>query len=133
MRLATSKCRGCSTESEHTHHLRFLGRLAYVYRYKAWSFLVPDFRSQPPVGGDWFWEYKKAWGERFHGAQFTSGWVRDEKAYWIWVTDTPGFDRIWFDEHGFQFPAVWITSASKAFYTAGFDNISAIVRIGEKI
>ena len=126
-RLLSRKCTGCPDKAYHTHHLTALGKWHYVYRYRLFSAICPDFRSQP-VPGEWFTDYKRAW-EANYTTPCRSAWVRDERGYWVWVTDTPGYDRSWFDNHGWQFPAKWIPAGAKDFYTVGVDEISTIVSI----
>lgn len=135
MHLLTKKCptpNNCKLAGEHTHHLTPLGKWHYVYRFG----LFTDPRPQPPVGQPWYGDYKKDWEENFpnvlsqngsNGCQ--SAWVRDEKGYWVWITDTPLWDRDWFDKRGWQFPAKWITVGSQQFYTVGSDDISTIVSL----
>lgn len=133
MRLLTQKCDGsCGESGFHTHHLTKLGKWHYVYRYRVYTLLVPDFRPQP-IPGAWFADYAKAWQDQYEGFPVHSTWVRDENGYWVWVTDTPGFDRVWFDKMGWQFPARWIPVSAQAFYTVGHDGISDVVSIEPQV
>ena len=104
-----------------------------LYRFKVLKALLPDNRPQPPiddlVGAPWIDEYNTAWKKEFPGYEPISNYVRDERGFWVWVTNTPQFDRNWFDEHGWQFPAAWITGPSQEFYKVGKDNISTIVAL----
>lgn len=132
-RLLIRQCHPpCAMAGYHTHHLSLLGKAHYVWRYRVFSTFVPDFRPQPVAGEKWYPEYANAWEEQYPDVPCRSCWVRTEEAgetVWVWVTDTPGFDRAWFDTQGWQFPAKWITAESLQFYTIGHDSLSAIVNI----
>lgn len=133
LRLMIKKCDGfCGTEGYHTHDLRILGKWNYIWKYKFLDRVTGDPRPTPPVGDNgsaWFAEYEKAWLAEYPGHTISSCWVRDEKGFWVWVTDTPLFDRKWFDDKGWRFPIAWITSPSKKFYQIGKDQISSIVSL----
>lgn len=136
-KLMVKRCDGlCGQPGYHTHDLRLLGKWHFIYRYKALKTLLPDPRPQPPiddlVGAPWIDEYNKAWKEQFPGYTPISEYVRDERGFWVWVTNTPQFDRNWFDGKGWQYPAAWITGPSKEFYTVGKDLISTIVALPNK-
>lgn len=133
-KLMVKKCDGlCGNEGFHTHDLRLLGKWHFIWRFKVLKALFPDNRPQPPIdaiqGAPWIDEYNKAWLEQFPGYSPISQYVRDERGFWVWVTNTPQFDRNWFDGKGWQFPAAWITGPSQDFYTVGKDNISTIVAL----
>lgn len=136
-KLYVKKCDGlCGNHSYHTHDLRFLGNWHFIYRYKVFDRLLPDSRPQPPVdeksGAPWIDEYEKSWRAAYPGYEPQSCFVRDEKGYWVWVTNTPQFDRGWFDKKGWQFPAAWITGPSQEFYKVGADYLSTIVSLPNK-
>lgn len=68
-----------------------------------------DFDLQP---GPWFKYYLSDWMED-HGVTETenakSGIVTGaETGDYIWVTDTPEWDREWFNDKGFRFPRKWV-------------------------
>jgi hypothetical protein len=128
-RVLVRPCGGCDESAYHTHHLTAFGRWHYAGRYKLYDVLFGDRRPQPEPGGDWYGEYAKDWYAQFESTSNRSCWVRDERGYWVWCTDTPIFDRDWFDEQGWQFPAKWITYGSLDFYTAGHDGISTVVSL----
>lgn len=137
-KLMVKRCDGlCGNQAFHTHDLRWLGKWHFIYRYTVLRILFPDPRPQPPIsvnigGAPWIDEYNKAWREQFPGYTPISQYVRDEKGYWVWVTNSPQFDREWFDKQGWQFPAAWITGPSQEFYTVGKDHISTIVSLPNK-
>ena len=133
-KLMVKKCDGfCGNEGYHTHDLRLLGKWHFIYRYKVVKALFPDTRPQPPindtVGAPWIDAYNHDWKQQFPGYEPISNYVRDERGFWVWVTNTPQFDRNWFDEKGWQFPAAWITGPSQEFYKVGKDAISTIVAL----
>ena len=128
---------GCETQGYHTHDLRVMGKWHFIWRYKFYNAVLGDPRPQPPVGQEgstWFAQYAADWRQAFSefGTDTTSCWVRDKAGYWVWVTDSPQFDRNWFDDHGWRFPAAWITSEAKRFYTVGRDELSTIVSLPVK-
>jgi hypothetical protein len=136
LHLLTRPCPGksCPDPSVHTHHLTWYGWWHFIYRYKVIDALFGDKRPYPPipgeVGGVDFWTgYNKAWHKAFPTGALRSTWVRDEDGYWVWVTDTPQWDRDYFDLHGYRFPTAWITGPSKEFYTIGTDHISTVVSL----
>ena len=131
------QCDGlCGDDVYHTHHLTLLGKFHFSWRYKIVQWIVPDTRPQPPIseifGAPWIDEYKIQWREVYKGYEPQSCYVRDEKGFWVWVTNTPMFDREWFDSNGWQFPAVWITSPSQEFYRVGRDALSTIVSLPDQ-
>lgn len=134
MKVMVKKCDGfCGQKEYHTHDLTFIGKFYYIYRHKIVQYLVPDNRPQPPVdervGAPWISEYNAAWVKEYPGYTPASEYVRDQRGFWVWVTNTPQFDRNWFDEKGWQFPAAWITVNSKAFYKVGEDALSTVVAL----
>ena len=131
------RCDGfCNTPGYHTHDLRLWGKWHFIYRYAVLNRLLTDPRPQPPVdskvGAPWIDDYEKAWRAAYPGYEPQSCFVRDDKGFWVWVTNTPQFDRDWFDNHGWQFPASWITGPSQEFYRVGKDYLSTIVSLPNK-
>lgn len=137
MPLYIKPCSGfCNTPGYHTHDLRIPGKWKFIWKYKALDAVIGDPRPQPPIDHDsgavWFDDYEKAWKEAYPGYDNGSCWVRDMNSHWVWVTNTPQFDRNWFDGKGWQFPAAWITGPSMEFYKVGADDISTIVSLPPK-
>jgi hypothetical protein len=133
-RMMVKRCDGfCGQSGYHTHDLRLLGKWHFIWRYTVLNAVFRDPRPQPPiddkVGAPWIDEYNEAWKKQFPGYTPASCYVRDEKGFWVWVTNTPQFDRNWFDEKGWQFPAAWITGPSQDFYKIGQDYLSTVVAL----
>lgn len=77
-----------------------------------------DFRLEP---GPWFKFYLHDWMEA-HGVKNSddamSGIVTGEKTgEYIWVTQTPEWDRKWFNDKGFRFPRKWVPFTMMQFVT----------------
>ncbi|AJD82147.1 hypothetical protein COSMO_75 [Mycobacterium phage Cosmo] len=128
--LVSSRCRGCDFETIAEHrHANVLGRFLYVWRYNLWDRVFPDKRPVPTPDPGWWIEYENAWVNQFsrEDTAHMGSWVRAKQGYWVWVTDTPQFDRDFFDAHGFKFPPKWITQAMRDFYYIGADDLSVIV------
>lgn len=70
---------------------------------------LPEFNVQP---GPWFKKYLNDWMEAFDvdtRRAVTSGIVTGQvSGDYIWVTNTPEWDRDWFEENGFSFPSKWV-------------------------
>lgn len=68
-----------------------------------------DFPVRP---GPWFKEYLNDWMEAFDiddTQRVTSGIATGEiSGDYIWVTETPEWDRAWFNERGYRFPRKWV-------------------------
>lgn len=66
--------------------------------------------------GDWFGFYLDDWMEDHDvccADEVTSGFVVGaDTGRWIWVTNTPEWDQEWFDEHGGEFPDLWVPYAA---------------------
>jgi hypothetical protein len=71
---------------------------------------------QPIAPGRWFTSYLRDWmksHEITDEDDATSGLVLGaESGEWIWVTNTPEWDRGWFEERGVGFPARWVPYAA---------------------
>jgi hypothetical protein len=95
-----------------------------------------DPRPHPPVdemaGAPWFPEYEEDWKKEFTGHSLESCFVREANGYWVWVTNTPMWDRSWFEARGWKFPTAWITGPSKTFYQIGSDVLSTVVSLPPK-
>lgn len=113
-----------------------MGKWSYIWRYKLQNEFLPDPRPYPPVeaewGAPWFAEYQEEWRKQYVNYTFDSGFVRDLGGTFIWVTNTPQWDRDFFDRKGWKFPYQWITGPSKTFYRVGEDVISNIVSLPSK-
>jgi hypothetical protein len=115
------------------YELTLLGKFLYHGRYELMDSLFADPRPYPPVdnlvGSPWFIEYRSDWQKKYPQFECASKWVRDTDGVFVWVTNTPPFDRDWFESRGWRFPARWITGPSKFFYRVGQDKLSEIVSL----
>lgn len=69
-----------------------------------------NFRPAFPVApGAWFREYTADFIEHFDITQeeMTSAVIEGTHGY-IWTTQTPEWDRDWFERHGYSFPKRWV-------------------------
>lgn len=137
MRMFIRPCNGmCGTPHYHTHDLRLLGKWHFLWRFKLQDIIFHDPRPHPPVdetdGAPWIDEYEADWKKNFPGYNMASCFVRDAEGFWVWVTNTPQWDRDWFEKKGWRFPTAWITGPSKTFYQIGKDALSTVVSLPPK-
>lgn len=82
-------------------------------------FSLKDF---DPVPGPWFDEYMEDWRVAHNipkneiRARQSSGIVKGRNGTFIYATDTPEWDRGWFESRGYHFPARWVTFESLRYY-----------------
>jgi hypothetical protein len=137
MRLYIKPCGGmCGISAFHTHDLTLIGKWHFMWRYRLQDILFRDPRPTPPVdatqGAPWIDEYEADWRNNFPGYNMASCFVRDAQGFWVWVTNTPQWDRDWFEKKGWRFPTAWITGPSKTFYQIGKDALSTVVSLPPK-
>lgn len=82
-----------------------------------------SLREFEVVPGAWFDEYLEAWRVAHDipkdeiGARLSSGIVKGRNGTYIFVTDTPEWDRGWFESRGYHFPTRWVTFESLRYYS----------------
>ncbi|ATN94017.1 hypothetical protein J4U01_gp054 [Mycobacterium phage Kumao] len=73
------------------------------------ALLAKDNRPEPEPG-PWVRDYMADWVAN-HGLTIPvpAGWVKGkESGKWLWATNTPEWDRDWFDKRGWRFPRKWV-------------------------
>lgn len=81
-----------------------------------------DNRPEPQPG-PWLQEYAKDWLEAHPGQRgVTSGFALGAKSKKpIWATNTPEWDRGWFDKRGWRYPHKWVVYDDLQVFAAPSD------------
>lgn len=74
---------------------------------------IKTYKDFPLKPGPWFMEYASDWGRHFGVKQdelndkITSCLTEGTNGY-VFCTETPEWDREWFNKRGWQFPSRWV-------------------------
>lgn len=78
-----------------------------AYKYRSVDEVLGVALQQPDLTpGQWYWDYCADFFAKMSTVPRAA--VAQDDGGLLWLTDTPEWDRQWFEARGFEFPARWM-------------------------